>query len=115
MTGLGHPIHEDGELRTARLYTPTAEHAVLGLHLRLTQRIQIRATSPLGAALPLNAGGACGAVLCDLGVDTPVLCGVAVMSRAAGVVGHLAEEARAPMGRTIWYRAEQEATYWPRR
>lgn len=113
--GLGHPFHKNGDPRTARLLTLAREHDLLGPHTRLMLRIQALATSPSGNALPLNAGGACGALLCDLGIDTAVLRGVAVVSRAAGVVGHLAEEARAPIGRTLWYLAEREARYEPRR
>ncbi|MCW2721124.1 MAG: citrate synthase [Pseudonocardiales bacterium] len=113
--GLGHPFHKNGDPRTARLLAMAREHDVLGPHTRLMLRVQERATSPSGKPLALNAGGACGALLCDLGIDTAVLRGVAVVSRAAGVVGHLAEEARAPMGRTLWYMAEREATYQARR
>jgi citrate synthase len=113
--GLGHPFHKNGDPRTARLLAMAREHDVLGAHTRLMLRVQAQATSPSGKPLALNAGGACGALLCDLGIDTAVLRGVAVVSRAAGVVGHLAEEARAPMGRTLWYLAEREASYEPRR
>lgn len=113
--GLGHPFHKNGDPRTARLLALAREHDLLGPHTRLMLRVQAAATSPSAAPLPLNAGGACGALLCDLGIDTSVLRGVAVVSRAAGVVGHLAEEARAPMGRTLWYLAEREADYEPRR
>jgi citrate synthase len=113
--GLGHPVHRDGDPRTARLLSLAREHDLLGPHTALMLRVQAAATSPSGTALPLNAGGACGALLCDLGIDTAVLRGIAVVSRAAGVVGHLAEEARAPMGRTLWHLAEREADYRPRR
>ncbi|MPZ63963.1 MAG: citryl-CoA lyase [Pseudonocardiaceae bacterium] len=113
--GLGHPFHKNGDPRTARLLALAREHDLLGPHTRLMLRVQALATSPSGKALPLNAGGACGALLCDLGIETEVLRGVAVVSRAAGVVGHLAEEARAPMGTTLWRLAEREASYEPRR
>ncbi|MBW0115697.1 citryl-CoA lyase [Pseudonocardia sp. KRD-169] len=113
--GLGHPFHKDGDPRTARLLALAREHDLLGPHTRLMLRVQERATSPSGRQLALNAGGACGALLSDLAIDTAVLRGVAVVSRAAGVVGHLAEEARAPMGRTLWHMAERAATYEARR
>jgi citrate synthase len=113
--GLGHPFHKNGDPRTARLLALAREADLLGPHFRLMLRVQAAATSPSGKTLPLNAGGACGALLCDLGLPTSVLRGVAVVSRAAGVVGHLAEEARAPIGRTLWYIAERETAYEPRR
>jgi citrate synthase len=97
--GLGHPFHKNGDPRTARLLALARGHDVLGPHTRLMCRVQAGARSRAGTALPLNAAGACVGLLCDLGVDTAVLRGVAVVSRsrAAGVVGHLAEEARAPL------------------
>ncbi|NIY69434.1 citryl-CoA lyase [Streptomyces malaysiensis] len=115
LPGLGHPFHKGTDPRAARLRAMAEEHGLLGPHTRLMLRVQARATSPSGKPLPLNAGGMCGALLCDLGIDTAALRGVAVVSRAAGIVGHLAEEARAPMGRTLWYTAEREARYRPYR
>lgn len=115
LPGLGHPFHKGVDPRAARLCAMAEDHGLLGPHTRLMLRVQDHATSPSGKSLPLNAGGMCGALLCDLGIDTAALRGVAVVSRAAGIVGHLAEEARAPMGRTLWHLAEREAHYRPRR
>ena len=115
IAGIGHPIHKDGDPRTARLLAIATQHDLIGPHTRLMLRVQQAAEAASGRPLPLNAAGACGALLCDLGLETAVLRGIAVVSRAAGLVGHIAEEARAPMGRTLWYLAEQHAVYEPRR
>jgi hypothetical protein len=117
LTYTGAPDAIQGAIaaRTARLLTLAREHDLPGPHTRQMLRAQAAATTPSGVSLPLNAGGACGALLCDLGIDAAVLRGVAVMSRAAGAVGHLAEEARAPMGPTLWHLAERVAHYEPRR
>ncbi|MGH3517316.1 MAG: citryl-CoA lyase [Haloechinothrix sp.] len=111
--GIGHPFHKNGDPRTTRLLKLAEEHDLVGPHTRLMLRVQTMAKSPSGKALPLNAAGASGAVLSDLGLDAAVLRGIAVVSRAAGIVGHLAEEQRAPLGKTLWYLAEREATYKP--
>lgn len=113
--GIGHPVHKSGDPRTARLLALAEEHGVVGPHIRLMTHIQRTADARSRAPLPLNAGGMSGAVLCDLGIDSSVLRGMAVVSRAAGIVGHLAEEARAPIGRTLWYLAEQSTEYEARR
>jgi citrate synthase len=63
----------------------------------------------------MNAPGISGALLSDMGFDARVLRGIAVVSRAAGVVGHLAEEIRAPLGETLWYLDEWQTSYQPRR
>ena len=40
MPGLGHPVHRQGDPRTARLYAIAGEAGVLGPHLRLLQAIE---------------------------------------------------------------------------
>jgi citrate synthase len=111
VAGLGHPFHKSGDPRVARLDVLVREHGLLGPHVRLMRRVQELARSTSGGRLPLNAGGMCGALLCDLGVETTALRGVAVVSRAAGIVGHLTEEAREPLARTLWLTAERDAQY----
>lgn len=113
--GLGHPFHKGGDPRVARLFALAREHHMVGPHMRLMMRVQELAVSSSGNSLPLNAGGMCGAILCDLGVETTALRGIAVVSRAAGMVGHLTEEARDPLARTLWFTAERNAVYRPRR
>ncbi|MFF0144177.1 citrate synthase [Amycolatopsis sulphurea] len=115
LPGIGHPIHKNGDPRTARLLELAREHGTVGPYIRLMLAVQEEAAASASVPLPLNAGGMCGAVLCDLGIDTSVLRGVAVVSRAAGVVGHLAEEARAPIGRSLWTLAEDVVEYRPLR
>ncbi|MFF3569293.1 citryl-CoA lyase [Nocardia jiangxiensis] len=115
LPGFGHPFHKGGDPRVVRLLGLAREHDLCGPHVRLMLRVESLATSSSGKPLPLNAGGMCGALLCDLGIDTAALRGVAVVSRAAGIVGHIAEEARAPIGRALWYMAERETHYQPRR
>ncbi|TVT60950.1 citryl-CoA lyase [Amycolatopsis rhizosphaerae] len=109
LPGLGHPIHTGGDPRTARLLRIAEEEGLLGPHTRLMLRVQQAASR--GRDLPLNAGGASGALLCDLGIDTAALRGIALVARSAGLVGHLVEEAHAPLGRWLWDTAERETTY----
>ncbi|GAA3526118.1 citryl-CoA lyase [Amycolatopsis ultiminotia] len=110
LPGLGHPIHTEGDPRTARLLQIAEQENLLGPHIRLMLRVQAVASSG-GKSLPLNAGGASGALLCDLGIDTAALRGVALVARSAGLVGHVVEEARSPLGRWLWDTAERETTY----
>jgi citrate synthase len=109
--GLGHPLHKQGDPRTTRLLQIARDVGPLGVHTRLMLAVEAAAASSSEVPLPLNAGGLSGALLCDLGVDTAILHGVAVVSRAAGIAGHLAEEAHAPMGRLLWDLAERETSY----
>jgi citrate synthase len=46
----------------------------------------------------------------ELGFPWQICRGIAVISRSVGLVGHIAEEMRNPMGREMWERAEHEVT-----
>jgi citrate synthase len=115
MPGLGHPFHKNGDPRTTRLLKLAQEHDLIGPHTRLMLMLHEQARSSSGARLPINAPGISGALLSDMGFDARILRGIAVISRAAGVVGHVAEEIHAPLGETLWYLAERQTTYQPRR
>jgi citrate synthase len=111
--GLGHPFYKDADPRTAKLLELAKSNNALGPHTRLLLHVHRAVAAARNAPLPLNAGGVCGALLCDLGIEPAALRGVAVVSRAAGLVGHIVEEARQPIGPALWYLAERETTYKP--
>lgn len=108
--GLGHPVHKQGDPRTARLLELARAHHLIGPHTQLMIQAQ-KVASTSGRELPLNAAGASGALLCDMGIDPGIMRGIAVVARAAGIVGHLAEEVRDPMGIQLWQIAERESVY----
>ena len=64
-----------------------------------------------GRHITINATGAIAAVLGEIGFPYEVARGVAVVSRAAGLVGHILEERREPAARFIWELAEREVPY----
>ncbi len=65
----------------------------------------------LGRRLPLNGAGTCGAALADLGLPAGLLRGFALLARTAGLLGHLAEEQRRPVGMDIYLTVERNAEY----
>ncbi|HXQ60024.1 MAG TPA: citryl-CoA lyase, partial [Acidimicrobiales bacterium] len=66
--GLGHPIHRDGDPRTARLYQMAHEEGLLGPHMRLLEMVRVAHDEQSGRTLPINGAGAAGAALADMGV-----------------------------------------------
>jgi citrate synthase len=111
--GLGHPVHKDGDPRTPVLLRIAAEEGLLGPHLQLFQAIGRVHPEVLGRTLPLNGAGVCGAALCDLGFPVEILRGFALLARSAGLLGHLAEEMRRPIGPAVYAHVDRAADYRP--
>jgi len=51
--------------------------------------------------------------LCDLGFSVEILRGFALLARAAGLVGHIAEEMRNPVGLEIYHQVDEATDYQP--
>ena len=111
--GLGHPIHKVTDPRTPALISIAEEESAHGPHLRLFEAIGRVHPQVLGRTLPLNGAGACGAALADLGLPADLLRGFALLARAAGLLGQLAEEQRRPVGMDIYQAVEHGAVYVP--
>ena len=45
----------------------------------------------------------------DIGIPPTSVRGVVLIARTAGLVAHLAEEARHPIGRQLWLETEERA------
>ena len=65
----------------------------------------------LGKPLPLNGAGCCGAALADIGIPQQLLGGVVLLARAAGLLGHIAEEIRNPVASDIFADVESNTHY----
>ena len=111
--GLGHPLHKAGDPRTPVIYRIADEEGVRGPHLELFAAIGRVHPDILGRTLPLNGAGVCGAALADLGLPPALLRGFALLARTAGLLGHLAEEMRRPIGMQIYDAVDRSARYLP--
>lgn len=109
--GLGHPIHKTQDPRTPRLYAIAADAGRLGPHLRLLEHVAAAHRAASGKALPINGAGVAGAALADLGFPPELVRGFAILARAAGIVGHLAEEMVRPIGMGIYHDVDRRAVY----
>jgi citrate synthase len=109
--GLGHPVHKTGDPRTPALIRIADEEGLRGPHLRLFEAIGRVHPRVLGRTLPLNGAGVCGAALADLGLPVDLLRGFALLARAAGLLGHLAEERRNPIAMDVYRTVDRNARY----
>ena len=111
--GLGHPIHKNGDPRTPVIFRIAGDAGLLGPHLRLFAAVGRVHPEILGRTLPLNGAGVCGAALADLGFPPDLLRGFALLARTAGLLGHLAEEMRTPVGESIYRETDDAVRYLP--
>lgn len=109
--GLGHPVHKVRDPRTPVLIRIAEEEGLRGPHLRLFEAIGRVHEEILGRRLPLNGAGVCGAALADLGLPVEMLRGFALLARAAGLLGQIAEERRRPIGMDAYLAVDRNAVY----
>jgi citrate synthase len=109
--GLGHPVHKVTDPRTPVLIAIASQEGLRGPHLQLFEAIGRTHEQVLGRRLPLNGAGVCGAVLADLGLPVELLRGFALLARAAGLLGQLAEERRRPIGMDAYLAIDRNAVY----
>ncbi len=108
--GIGHPLHKPTDPRTPRLFEIAAANGLRGRHVSLIELVAAEAERVLARSLPVNATGAIGALASELGMPWRICRGIAVIGRAVGLVGHIAEELERPLAGEIWLRAEEEAS-----
>ena len=111
--GLGHPVHKVQDPRTPVLLAIAESEGLRGPHLRLFEAIGRVHAPVLGRTLPLNGAGVCGAALADLGLPVEMLRGFALLARAAGLLGQLAEERRRPIAMDMYLDIDRNAVYVP--
>ena len=109
--GLGHPVHKVCDPRTPALLEIAEQEGLRGPHLRLFEAIGRVHEQVLGRRLPLNGAGVCGAALADLGLPVELLRGFALLARAAGLLGQIAEERRRPIGMDAYLTIDRNAVY----
>lgn len=100
--GVGHPIHIHGDPRVPTLAAISRENGYFGKHWRLMQAIEKVFRDEMGKNLPMNAVGAVGSIIADMGLDPLLARGFMLVGRAAGLVGHLYEERQHPIGQQLW-------------
>ena len=110
--GFGHHLHKPVDPRAYKLLElGRAEPELAGDKLRALESLSKAVDSVASRPITLNATGAVAALLGEIGVPPNVMRGVAVISRAAGLVAHIVEEQNSPSGRFIWDTVEHAIPY----
>ncbi|HJP21144.1 MAG TPA: citryl-CoA lyase [Alphaproteobacteria bacterium] len=111
LPGFGHPIHRPDDPRTPKLLAVAEGHGVPGKHIAALRNLGAAVDEVYGRHITINATGAIGAVLCEIGVPAKIMRGFAVVTRAAGLVGHIREEQETPAGIYLCGEAEHLIPY----
>ena len=109
--GFGHHMHKPDDPRTPKLFSVALAEGVSGDHISALRTLSGAVDECFGKHLTINATGAIAALLGEIAIPASVMRGVAVVSRSAGLVAHIAEEQRQPSMRYMWELVEDGVPY----
>jgi citrate synthase len=111
LPGFGHPVHKPVDPRTVALLALARAQGLFGAHCAALEALSRAVDAVRGKPIVVNATAAVAALICDAGLPIGILRGIALISRCAGLVGHIAEEQHAPVMRALWEGAETAVPY----
>ncbi len=111
MPGFGHHLHHPDDPRALKLLEIGASEGFEGGHVAALRLLAREVDAAAGRHVTINATGATAALLGDMDIPVPLMRGFAVISRAAGLVAHIAEEQARPSGRFIWELVDKEIPF----
>lgn len=111
--GFGHHLHRPDDPRALRLLELADDLGVSGQYVSALRMLSEEVDRAAGKHITINATGAVAALLCEIDIPVNLVRGFAVISRAAGLVAHIAEEQKRPTGRYIWSLVEEHIHFEP--
>ncbi|MEQ8397374.1 citryl-CoA lyase [Thalassobaculum sp.] len=111
LPGFGHHLHKPDDPRSIRLFEVARDQGIAGRHVEAILTLSAAIDEVYGKHITINATGAIAACLGDCGVPAEILRGFALITRCAGLVGHIHEEQHKPAMRVIWETAEHAVAY----
>jgi citrate synthase len=111
LPGFGHPVHRPVDPRAERILELADERGVSGPHVELARALRPAVHEAWGKPLPMNVSMPIAAVMLDLGFPASAVKGVPILARTAGLLAHLAEEQRRPIGLVMGAAAEEAVEY----
>jgi citrate synthase len=109
--GFGHPHHKPDDPRTPKLLVLAEREGVPGRHIAALRMLSAQVDAVYGRHITVNATGATAALLGEIGIPQRIMRGVAVVSRSAGLVGHILEESQKPAAAWIWETVDHSFPY----
>jgi len=110
--GFGHRFHKPDDPRSPRLLGVAREAGCKGEFIDMLTLLATEVDRASGRHLTINATGAIGALLSEIGFEPDVMRGLAVVSRSGGLVAHISEERKTKSARLIEHLAKEHVTYF---
>lgn len=111
LPGFGHPSHKPDDPRTPRLFEIAEEVGVPGHYVAALKCLSRHVDDIYGRHITINATGAIAALLCEIDAPASIIRGFSVLSRCAGLIGHILEEQETRSGRLIWDLVDENTAY----
>jgi citrate synthase len=111
LPGFGHPLHRPLDPRAERILELADARGVSGPHVLLARSFGDAGAGARGRPLTMNVSMPIAAVMLDLGFPSDTVKAVPILARTAGLLAHLAEERRHPLGLHMAARAAQSIEY----
>jgi citrate synthase len=103
--GFGHPVHDNGDPRVARLLDIAKEAGAGGSFINALDLLADSVRTELAKPLVTNVSAAIAAVLGEAEIPARMMRGIILTARCAGLVGHLLEEMDNPVADDMWLAA----------
>jgi citrate synthase len=111
LPGFGHPVHRPLDPRAERILELADDRQVRGPHVLLARHLRDAAAETWERPLTMNVAMPIAAVMLDLGFSSVTVKAVPILARTAGLLAHLAEEQRNPLGFFMAGKAEEAIEY----
>jgi citrate synthase len=109
--GFGHPLHRPVDPRAERIMELARLRGVAGVHADLGCRFHGAVARTRSKPLVMNVSMPIAAVLLDLDFPPAMIRAIPMLARAGGLLAHLAEEQKNPIGFLMASRAEEAIAY----
>ncbi len=105
--GYGHPLHKPVDPRAERMLALADSRGVAARGVAAARALAKAVAEVWGKPLPMNISMSIAATMYDLDVPNSLVSGIPILARTAGLIAHLSEEARSPIGFYLAAKAEE--------
>jgi len=111
LPGFGHQDHKPDDPRPFRHFELAEQYNLPGQHIEALKALSQSVDEVYGKHITINASASMAALLSEINLPKEVMRGIAVVTRAAGLVAHLYEEMKDPAMMPMMHACELAIPY----